>query len=104
MLFSTREIETVEEKATRVSAAVPKNRTGRDAPCPGCFFKLCAAERVPHSHLFAQGIPVGPRITEMLADETVHRLNAAVRYLHNESHLTLEFLRFRTLKATWSQR
>lgn len=100
MLFSTREIETVEEKATRVSAAVPK-KIGLDAMrLVQDAFLSCMPQKEYHILIFLRkGFRVGPRITEMLADETVHRLNAAVRYLHNESHLTLEFLRFSDFKG-----
>ena len=63
-------------------------------------FLTCLPRKEYHMLIFLRkGFRAGPSITEMLADETVHRLNAAVRYLYNENHLTLEFLRFSDFKG-----
>ena len=100
MLFSTREIETAEEKAARERAAIPQ-KIGRDAMrLVQDVFLTCLPRKEYHMLIFLRkGFRAGPSITEMLADETVHRLNAAVRYLYNENHLTLEFLRFSDFKG-----
>lgn len=100
VLFTVREIKTEEQKAKRVKASIPK-KIGNDAMNLIQYaFLSCLPRKEYHILIFLRkGFRVGPGITKMLADETVHQLNAAVRHMQNENHLLLGFIRFSSFQG-----
>ena len=94
-LFQTRQIVTDLEKAQRVRKSIPL-RMGREAY--GFLrqaFLTCLPEKEVYMLRFMRlGYEQGPRVMRLLANEVVHVLFAAVRFLKHEASNYKGFLRF----------
>ncbi len=95
LLLPVRQIATVPERATRVFSSIPKKM--------GCavldFIKRAFLTCHPRKDLLIleflrKGYSVGPSVLNMLTDNVVHELYAAVRHLEHEAHLYTGFIRF----------
>lgn len=94
-LFPVREIETEPEKARRVLVSIPKKMGEEALDFVRRAFLTCAPQKERNILLFLRlGYRVGPRVLDMLTDDTVDALQKAVRHLNNEAHLLKGFLRF----------
>lgn len=94
-LLPAKEIETDPVKAARVLASIPKRMGPRALDFVRRSFLTCLPDKETMIFRFLRiGYRVGPRVTDLLADETVAGLSRAVRHLNNESGLLEGFLRF----------
>lgn len=94
-LFATRFIPTEADKAARVAASIPGKMGPRARELVGHVFLSCA----PHKErlilgFLRLGYSKGPQATQMLAHPEVAPLIEAEKFLLNEAHLLMEFLRF----------
>ena len=99
-LFPAREIETDTEKARRVLVSIPRKM---GAAAPG-FLRRAFLTCLPHKELrtlefLRLGYRVGPTVLNLLTDDTVHELTAAVRFLEREAHFFKEFIRFSDFRS-----
>ncbi|NLG92827.1 MAG: DNA metabolism protein [Clostridiales bacterium] len=94
-LFPTREIATDPQRAERVLSSIPK-KMGRDAlDFVRRAFLPCAPQKERNILLFLRlGYRYGPRVLDMLTNDTVDALQKAVLHLNNEAHLLKGFIRF----------
>ncbi len=94
-LCPPRFIETDSAKAMRVRDSIPRKISPEAMRWVEDGFLSCEEhkERLILDFL-RKGYRAGPQITQMLQDETVSRLQKAVQFVGNESHLIKGFLRF----------
>lgn len=93
-------IETDPEHARRVFASVSKKISKAAAQLVSDIFLSCMEEKeLALIRFLCLGYRYGAAVMDMLADDTVNALYRAQLYLKNESHLTLEFLRFSEIKG-----
>lgn len=98
--FPEREIETDAEKAARVLRSIPKKLGGEATGFLRRAYLTCLPHRELHMLLFLRlGYKTGPRVMNLLTDDTVHTLTAAVQFLGREAHLYKEFIRFSDFKG-----
>lgn len=90
-----KEIVTNSEKSARVLSSIPA-KMGADAlGFVQRAFLTCLPQKERHILLFLRlGYRCGPKVMNMLADDTVSILASAVRHLENEAHLLKGFIRF----------
>jgi probable DNA metabolism protein len=94
-LFPEKEIFTDLQKAERVLVSIPKVMGDAALDIVRRAFLTCMQEKERYILLFLRlGYQRGPSVMNMLADDTVNTLFKAVKYLNDEAHLHLEFLRF----------
>lgn len=94
-LFPEKEILTDPKKAERVLVSIPKKMGNAAFDSVRRAFLTCLPQKERYILLFLRlGYRHGPSVMNMLADDTVNTLFKAVKYLNNEAHLHLEFLRF----------
>lgn len=95
MLYPEREIESDPEKSARVLSAIPRKIGPEALGFLRRSYLTCLPGKERHMLLFLRkGFRRGPETLTMLTDETVGTLRKAVRFLENESHLLMGFLRF----------
>lgn len=94
-LCPPRFIETDPEKARRVRGSIPKKISPEALYWVENGFLSCEKqkERLILDFL-RKGYQAGPKITRMLWDSTVSKLQKAVQFVDNEAHLLKGFLRF----------
>lgn len=94
-LLPEREIAFDAAKAERVAASIPK-RIGAEAPgFVRRAFLTCLPGKEREILLFLRlGYRYGPRVMNLLTNETVHTLSRAVEFLNREAHLLKGFIRF----------
>lgn len=94
-MFAVKYIETDAEHAKRVDKSIPLKISAEAHTLVKDTFLSCLEEKELRILEFLRlGYQVGPSVTELTTHDTVHTLIKAVRYLGNEAHLSLEFLRF----------
>ncbi len=95
MLLPVKNITTDEDKASRVRISIPA-KMGQDAMdfVKHAFLTCHPQKDVLLLRFLRLGYRVGPSVMNMLTDETVHTLTAAVRHLEREAHLYKGFVRF----------
>lgn len=100
-LFPAKEIGTDSAKAARVLASIPKKMGPAALGFVTRSFLTCLPDKETLIFRFLRmGYRTGPRVMDLLADETVGRLFRAVRSLNNESGLFEGFLRFSDFGGT----
>lgn len=88
-------VETVPEHSARVSAAIPKKISPRAFDAVKKAFLSCEDGKDLLILMFIRkGFQFGRKVEDMLADDTVNRLNKAVLFCTREAHLLQGFLRF----------
>ncbi len=94
-LFTTKFIETDEEKALRVKASIPK-KIGNDAKylVEHAFLSCAQNKEIMILQFLRLGYKHGAKITKMLTLPCVDGLGKAVLHLNNEAHLLKGFIRF----------
>lgn len=100
-LFPAKEIAADSAKAARVLASIPKKM----GPAALDFIKRSFLTALPDKEILIfrflrMGYRSGPRVMNLLADETVGKLFRAVRSLNSESGLLEGFLRFSDFEGT----
>lgn len=94
-LFAEREIITDAASARRVFTSLAKRISYEAQSYVQLGFLTCLPEKAMVLFRFIRlGYRVGTRVTQMLADDTVHVLLKAVQALQHEAHLLSGFLRF----------
>jgi probable DNA metabolism protein len=94
-LYPERVIPTDPVKASRVMASIPRSMGADTLDFVQRSFLTCLPQKELCILEFLRlGYRVGPKIMNMLADDTVNRLFKAVKTLGNEAHLLLGFVRF----------
>ena len=94
-LFSVREIITDCRKAVRVRKAILQKISSQAAEIVRLAFLTCEPEKELMILKFLRlGFHYGPAVTQMLARPTVSKIQKSVRFLLNERHRIIEFLRF----------
>lgn len=95
LLLPVKTINTDEDKASRVQRSIPQ-KMGRET-----FLFIRKAFLTCHPlkdllilQFLRLGYQYGKSVLNMLTDDTVHKLCAAVRHLENEAHLYQGFVRF----------
>jgi len=88
-------IETDSQKAKRVRASI-SSKIGTEALH---FLKELMFSCMPQKEIYMLaflrlGYKNGAKVLDMLADDTVNKLTKAVKFLRNESHFFVEFIRF----------
>lgn len=94
-LTPLRRVATHPDQARRVAAALPKKLGAQVTE----FFQLAFLTCLPGKELYMLrfmhlAFRYGPSVLDMLADDTVHVLSAAIRHMLNEAHLLKGFIRF----------
>lgn len=94
-LYPVREIATDLDKHGRVYRSIRSKISSEAQELVTYGFLSCAdGKELLILDFLRLGYRLGAKITDMLQDGTVCALQKAVRFLHNESHLLLGFLRF----------
>ncbi len=94
-LLPSRLIATNEQKASRVLVSIPRTMGAETLDFVRRAYLTCLEQKELYILLFLQiGYRVGPKVLDMLADDTVHTLVQAVRHLDRETHLLKGFIRF----------
>lgn len=94
-LFDSRWIETDPAKARRVCDSIPSRISKEAQELVRLGFLTCTPQKELLLLRFLRlGFAHGAKVTDMLADDTVHALNKAVRHLNSEGHKFMGFVRF----------
>ncbi len=94
-LFPVKYIDTDAEKAARVKRSIPlKMSAEADYIIRRAFLSCMEQREVKMLDFMRLGYQAGKKITKMTTNPVVHALDKAVRFVGNEAHLSLEFLRF----------
>lgn len=94
-LYPEREIPADPKKANRVLASIPRAMGADTLDFLQRAFLTCLPQKELCMFDFLRlGFRVGPRVMQMLADDTVNRLFKAVKFLEHEAHLLTGFVRF----------
>jgi len=94
-LFSGKTIRTDLQKASRVSASIPKKLGPSALHFIRHAFLTCLDQKELNILLFLRlGYSHGPSVMNMLTNDSVNKLFKAVKHLERESHLLTGFLRF----------
>ena len=94
-LFPVRAVETDPKRAARVKKSIPERISREAAELVRLSFLTCLPERELHILRFLEdGFAYGRSVMEMLALDSLHTLQKAVKSLTGEAHLLCGFLRF----------
>lgn len=93
-LFPPKEIETDMPKAERVRRSIPKIHKNALNFCYKVFLTNLEEKELYLLKFLQMGYRLGSKVMYMLADETVNKLNTAVKFLGHEAHLYKGFIRF----------
>lgn len=94
-LFPIKEVETDLNLARRVERSIPPKMGQQAYVLIRDAFLTCAENKeMMIVRFLLLGYKYGPRVTKLSTLEDVHAIDQAVKYLRNESHYHLEFLRF----------
>lgn len=95
VLFGSRLVETDPDKANRVYSAVGTKISPAAQELIRLGFLTCAPDKELLIYRFLRlGFEYGGAVMNMLTENTVHRLNKAVKHLKTESHALTGFVRF----------
>lgn len=94
-LLPVRRIATDTVRARRVAASLPKKLGPRVTEFFQLAFLTCLSGKELYMLRFLHmAFQYGPSVLDLLADDTVHILSKANRFLLNEAHLHKQFIRF----------
>ena len=95
VLFSIKEIETDDAKAARVRRSIPQRISQEVADLvESAMFSCDAQKELIILDFLRLGFRYGPRVINLLANETVCRIQKIVSLMSREAHLYIEFIRF----------
>ena len=95
LLYPTKQISTDPQKAKRVGDSIAPKMSQEAYRLVQLGFLTCAPEKELLLLKFLRlGYRYGPKVMDMLTDDTVNALQKAVKHLTNESHLMMGFVRF----------
>ena len=94
-LFPVKEIITQEEKAAKVEASIEGKISKEARRLVGlCYLSHMEEREVKLLRFLRKGYKIGPRICNMLADDTVSQITKAAQNVQSEAHFYREFIRF----------
>ncbi|WP_099204766.1 TIGR03915 family putative DNA repair protein [Scatolibacter rhodanostii] len=94
-LFPVKYIETDDVRAGRVKRSIPLKMSQEAEDIVKRAFLSCMEHKETKILAFLRlGYQVGAKVTKLSTHDVVHTIDKAVKFVGNEAHLSLEFLRF----------